>query len=275
MRWIVQQNLAIENQRFALMEALDRLGADWTAVTLKPGLVLDPAIPENDAPIITNGSVALTRLAYTQGWTPGGFWSDDFNYAFWGVPTHPWHSLLLNRDGQKGTLGDIKIPEKGAFGRPLSDTKAFNGQIHTPKTLEALQEAARAGKLDPLTPVLSCPIRTIGQEHRHYIVDGNIITSSRYKLSGQPNFRRGADEAVLDVVRHAVSQWQPARAFVLDTFIAGDDIGIVETGCIGNAGLYEADLLALVHAMDSMAFPENSRDTLLNQDQNTHPRVLG
>lgn len=46
--------------------------------------------------------------------------------------------------------------------------------------------------------------------------------------------------------------WQPARAYVLDTYIAGDEIGIVEIGGICHAGFYEADVQKVVMALDGM-----------------------
>ena len=131
----------------------------------------------------------------------------------------------------------------------------------------ALQKASLAGEKSaphPTTPILCAPARRVGQEHRHFIVEGEIVTSSRYKLAGQPNFREGADQAVLDVVKHAIDIWQPAQAFVLDTYISGDDIGIVEIGCLTHAGLYEADLVKLVDRIDGMkvemdASPQNRK----------------
>lgn len=57
---------------------------------------------------------------------------------------------------------------------------------------------------------------------------------------------------MLNIVNKVIEQWQPARAFVLDTYIAGEEIGIVEIGCICHAGLYKSDLIKLVSALDGM-----------------------
>lgn len=255
MRWVVQDNLFIENRRGDLIEAIERLGLQCVRVNLLEGGRMDKDIPDDDTPTITNGSVALTRLAQARGWTPGGFWSEAFTYACWGTQDSPWHDLLLNANARVGALSDMTLGAESAFVRPVIDTKTFNGQVMTREQFELFQAqsiAGLAGRPAADTPVLIAPVRTIGQEHRHYIVDGQVVTSSRYKLSGQPNFLRGADEVVLDVVRDAIARWTPARAFVLDTYVSGTEIGIVETGCIGNAGLYEADLLKLVNALDSM-----------------------
>ena len=77
----------------------------------------------------------------------------------------------------------------------------------------------------------------------------------------------GCDDNVLEVVKDAISRWQPARAFVLDTYISGDEIGIVEIGCICHAGIYNADLMKLVVALNSMEIEmtvENKEKRKLN-----------
>lgn len=261
MRWIIQNNLFIENKRQALINTVRRMNVDHVLVNVLPGGVLDVDIEDNKTPTVVNGSVMLTRIAQERGWTPGGFWSDDFTYEKWGVPGSPWAHLLLNKDAVMGKLSEMDCVQERVFVRPVSDTKSFNGQVMTREQLVLFQQESMAGvpqRPAPDTPVLVSPVKKIGQEHRHYIVEGQVITSSRYKLAGQPNFKEGADGVVLDVVRHAIALWQPARAFVLDTYISGNDIGIIETGCIGNAGLYEANLPKLVDAIECLDEPTHT-----------------
>ena len=139
---------------------------------------------------------------------------------------------------------------------PILDNKTFNGRLFTRAEFFKFQQDSineKSGIPKPSTQILISPPKNIGQEHRHYIVDGEIVTSSRYKLAGQPNFSEGCDEAVLAVVKSAINIWTPSRAFVLDTYIAGDEIGVVEIGCICHAGFYEANIMKLVNALDSMS----------------------
>lgn len=252
MLWIVQEDLFIENKRSALLGALDRLGIEVHLVqvgnnTINPDLDLPPG-----SAVITNGSIMLSRIASERGWVPGSMFNENFSFEVW---SQHYQDLLLNKDAQMGTLAEVAVSGDKAFVRPLSDTKAFNGRVFAAAEFQAFQAASLAktpGSPRPDTPILVAPVKKIGQEHRHYIVDGEVITSSRYKLAGQPNFREGADDAVIEVVKHAIARWQPARAFVMDTYIAEGEIGIVEIGGICHAGLYEADLIKLVHALDSM-----------------------
>lgn len=254
MHWIIQDNLFIENKRGALVQAIERLGISYQLMNIGPNGIEEDI--ENDGqPIITNGSVMLSKIAHARGWRPGGFWSDQLTYEVWGREESPWHDLLLNRHATTTRLSEAQFPSDALFVRPTSDSKTFNGRVFTRDEFLKMQSESANGKKTapkPDTMIVLAPVRKIGQEHRHYVVDGEIITSSRYKLAGTPNFKEGADEVVLDCVRDAIRSWQPARAFVIDTYIAGQEVGIVEAGCIGNAGLYEADLLKLVNALDTM-----------------------
>lgn len=54
---------------------------------------------------------------------------------------------------------------------------------------------------------------------------------------------------------------------MLDTYIAGDEIGIVEIGCICHAGFYEANIMKLVNALDSMTPKERKKYWLLKKSR--------
>ena len=100
------------------------------------------------------------------------------------------------------------------------------------------------------TPIIWSSVKITGQEHRHFIVDGKVISSSRYKLNGKPNYSSQVDQFIIDFANKMCSIWTPSRMFVLDTYVTGDEIGIVELGCFGHAGFYETDIQKIVHAVN-------------------------
>lgn len=254
MLWLIQEKLFIENRRNDLLDALRRLDIPFQMVQVTKDGISSNHLIDDTTPIITNGSVRLSQIARERGWSPGSFFNENFSYEVW-APHYT--DLLLNKNATISTVGNAKVTTDRIFARPLLDTKAFNGRVFTQEEFTQLQSKAKIwapGSLSPDTRILLAPPKTIGQEHRHYIVDGEVVTSSRYKLAGKPNFTEGADSAIIEFVKDAAKIWQPARAFVLDTYIAGSEIGIVEIGCICHAGLYQSDLIKLVHALDSMPF---------------------
>lgn len=252
MLWLVQKNLYNENRRGELLNCLSRLNIPFLEINVNNNDI-DQEIPlDNQLPIITNGSIMLSQIAQKRNWKPGSLLNDNFSYSVW---SEYYNDLLLNKNSVISSLRDAKVFSDNVFVRPILDNKSFNGKLFTKEEFLKFQNDSIhlvSGLPRPDIDILVSQPKKIGQEHRHYIVDGEVITSSRYKLAGTPNFSEGADKAVIDVVKQAISIWQPSRAFVLDTYISGDDIGIVEIGCICHAGLYQCDLMSLINALDSM-----------------------
>lgn len=252
MLWVVQEDLDVENRRGDLLHALSRLGIPFVEVKVSQGKI-EPDIPDNGEPIITNGSVMLSNIARARGWKPGSFLNENFTYEVW---ADKYKEFILNKGAVVSSLRDAKAAGPSVFARPVLDNKSFNGKVFLLDEFLKFQKDSvegRRGAPSPETQIIVSATKVIGQEHRHYIVDGDIVSSSRYKLAGQPNFQEGADERVLDVVRAAAALWTPARAFVMDSYIAGDEVGIVEIGCICHAGLYKADVMKIASALDSMS----------------------
>ena len=256
MLWIVQEDIYARNQQYNLFDALTRLDIPFVKVQVNNNKI-EPDIPAgNESAIITNGSIMLSNIGKAKGWEPGSLFNDNFSYKVW---AEHYKDLLINKNAVVSSLKDAKVTSDKVFARPVLDNKSFNGKVFTKEEFLKFQAdsiSSKQGSPKPDIEILVSTPKAIGQEHRHYIVDGEVITSSRYKLAGKANFKEGADDAVIDVVNKAIKLFQPARAFVLDTYIAGDEIGIVEIGCICHAGLYDADLIKLVSALDSMPFEQ-------------------
>jgi len=252
MLWIVQKDIHAKNQNYSLIEALTRLDIPFVEVDVEKNTITPDIQSGNAEPIITNGSIMLSNIGKAKGWIPGSLFNDNFSYKIW---SEHYGDLLINKDAVVSSLKDAVVTSDKIFARPVLDNKSFNGKVFTKEEFLKFQESSinqKPGSPKSDIEILISKPKSIGQEHRHYIVDGEIVTTSRYKFAGQPNFKEGCDHAVLDVVNEAIKRWQPARAFVLDTYVSGDEIGIVEIGCICHAGMYDADLMKLVVALDSM-----------------------
>lgn len=265
MLWIIQKDLDSENRRYDLLNVLTRLDIPFLLVGVHDNQITPDLSIDNTLPIITNGSIMLSNIAKNRNWQPGSLINENFSYEVW---ANEYKHLILNKHAIVSSIKDAKITSDHIFVRPILDNKTFNGRVFNREEFLQFQNDSINGNKSspkPETQILLSQPKKIGQEHRHYIVDGEVITSSRYKLAGQPNFLEGCDENVLKIVKEAINIWTPARAFVLDTYIAGNEIGIVEIGSICHAGLYEADLMKLVNALDSMP---------LNIVNNNKPKIL-
>jgi len=254
MFWVIQEDLFQENGREVLLDILKRFNVPHQVVKVVPfSHELLPEVTETDN-IIVNGSVLLSRIARKRGWSPGGFLNDNFDYKVW----HPLlKDHLLNDDAVFCTVENA-FPSptwSDVFIRPQLDNKSFNGQVMTLDTFIEWKAGILVGdnsQVFPDTEVIYATPKRVGQEHRHFIVDGKVITSSRYKLNGRSNQQEGADAHIVEFAEKMAAIFSPSRFFVLDTYITGDEIGVVELGCGCNAGFYKADVQKLVMALEDM-----------------------
>lgn len=251
MFWVVQDDLFQENGRQALIDTLDRFDIPYQVVQIVP--FEHRLIPEvtHTGPIITNGSVLLSKIALKRGWHPGGFLNANFDYQVW----YPhFKDYLLNRDAIFITVEAAYPLGDDTFVRPVADDKSFNGQVMTREELIEWKAKVMQGNeaIKPDTLIILAHPKKVGQEYRHFIIDGKVITSSRYKLNGRLNQSEECDEYIVQFANRMASLYQPARAFVLDTYITGDEVGIVELGCLCNAGFYKADVQKLVMTLDRL-----------------------
>lgn len=250
MFWVVQQNMArYEPERDILFATLERFAIPHQIVEVE-GYDLRPEI-EIDGPVVVNGSIRLCQIAMQRGWRPGCFQDATFSYEEW---QEPYHDHLLNPDAIVGTIAEVTPAWDEMFIKPVRDDKEFDGRTMTLAEFQALQTSVirHQRRLSPDMRILCAPVRTVGQEHRHFIVDGMVVSSSRYKLAGQANVSPLVDDEVVAFAERMARLWQPARAFVMDTYRTGDEIGIVEIGGICAAGFYQADVQRIVMALDQM-----------------------
>jgi len=249
MFWVVQEDLFQQNERLALLETLRRFAIPHQIVRVSGTYELIPEVTYA-GPIITNGSIMLSHIAMQRGWTPGSLLNHAFSYEVW----HPHlRDYLLNQDITFTTIAEADPELDKFFIRPSLDDKSFTGRVSTRADFRVWQADIlhRQGTLAE-TRILYGPVRSTGQEHRHFIVDQAVISSSHYKLNGQANQSDIVDPYIVDFAGRMAALWQPARAFVLDTYVAGDDIGIVEIGCLSHAGFYAADVQKVVMALEAM-----------------------
>jgi hypothetical protein len=243
--WVIQEDLFQQNQRPALVETLQRFAIPHQIVSVTARAELIPDVVY-DGPIISNGSVLLSKIANQRGWQPGSFLNEQFSYDVW----HPhYQNYLLNRDAVFTTIATADPSLDVFFIRPLLDNKSFTGRVMTRSDFKTWQIDTQ---LAPETEILYAPVKHIGQEHRHFIVNGIVVSSSRYKLGKEANQSAMVDPYIIAFATRVAGLWQPANAFVLDTYITDDEIGIVEIGCIGHAGFYQADVQKIVMALDEI-----------------------
>ena len=252
MFWLIQENLKNEIGFERLIKAITQRSLPYEIVKVIPfshQILPEPSIPAG--PVIVSGSTALSKIAMERGWSPGAFLNDNFDFSVW---KERYQGLLLNEDGTIEEFGKLK-PKEPIFIRPCSDHKTFAGFVIEPDKMQSWQVQILGisdgyATLTPETLVLSATPKVILSEVRFFIVDGQVITGSTYKVGLYPHYSPEYHETARAFAEAAARLWQPDQAFVLDIALTPDGPKIIEINCLTSSGFYEADVDSLVEALE-------------------------
>lgn len=266
MHWIIQDNLHNESHHTNLVETLGRLGIPHTEVKCVPfsdGLPLSERIiplVQPEGLVMVCGSISLSRIAEQAGWTPGSFYNDNHDYRVW---HQHLGDHLLNANSVVCQFGDVDDRWEEFFIRPCGDTKSFTGGCYDyvafdtwRKRVVDLRETYTT--LDADTMVMYGPMKQIYREARFFVVDGEVVTASTYKIGPRAHQTAEVPPSMWEYAERMVKKWQPARAYVMDLALTDDkDDGwnkIIEFNCINASGFYHIDLQKFVMAIEAMKF---------------------
>ncbi|QDE69185.1 hypothetical protein BHS09_20630 [Myxococcus xanthus] len=253
MHWVVQHNLFNEPGFHTLLGVLRRGEIPHTVVKVIPfdGGV-EPTV-DVDGPVIVMGSLSLTRYAKRRGWTPGAFLNDNFDFRIW---REQLGHHLLNADAQVHRFGDVPPREGPFFIRPCLDDKSFSGMVTTWDDFSTWRASALAlgegATVDADTWVAVSPLKHIQREYRMVVVDGRVITGSRYKLGDRVASSPEVEPDVRAFAQAMADTWTPDRAYVLDVFMHDSDLYVGELNNLNAAGFYAYDVAKMVDAIEAM-----------------------
>ena len=265
MHWVIQENIANEERHQDVIDTLERFDIPYTLVKVVPfAHTLEPDV-EIDGPVMTIGSVALTnKIAKRKGWKPGGFTNSNFDYRVWSTK---WKGKILNEDAIVCSFREIPLNWNQFFIRPVLDNKAFSGTImdfhEYQKWLGRLMVEEGASDLHFDLDEVCCvgPLKKIYREHRFFVVNGEAVTASTYKIGDRVVYQ---DESTIDrdawffvsglVSAISTDCWNPAYAFAVDIALTDDGYKVIEINCINSSGFYKADVQKLIMALDGAKY---------------------
>lgn len=261
MHWIIQDGMRTEPGVRELAETLPRLGITHSFHDLGDDWQLVPeANPAGN--VIVIGAYAIRHEARRKGWVPGVLEVEHDHLAY----VRNWGEALLNAAGSVWRFADVplsSLPER-FFCRPAEDNKLW--KAGPTRRDEFLEWHAQVRKLwddpevepsiQPDTPIVIGPLREISEEHRFWVVDGQVVTSSLYKRGELVTYENHSDpEVVAFAETIAAHPWQPQRAYALDISVGRNrELHVIEVNNLGSAGLYAANIQKLVAAIEKMEF---------------------
>lgn len=261
MYYVIQENLFREYGYKALIAQLDKLSGR----EIQSAYEIVKYIPfsgelnvETDRKdVFFFGSSNAGMVAKEKyNWIPGHFINENFNMI---KHIDMFGSHMLNADGKIGTAKEIceaietlSLGLSSSFFRPVDDGKAFTGEQMT--GAQWLNYAKDNKHLEGVDILIASPKKT-QQEIRCWMIDGEPVTISQYKIGSRGNYLNmdHNDEAII-FARKMAKIYQPARAFCLDICLYNDEYYIVELGCINHCGFYDANMGKLIDSLERMKF---------------------
>jgi len=280
MFWVIQNNLYNEYGYKALMDTIVKYGLPHTVVKpipcrgfkfkekmLVPGDfdsfafngeekdLPEPIIDESGL-VVVMGSITLDKIARKRGWVPGSFSNENFHYVKW---KKAYGENLLNYESHVCKFIEVQPWWDEFFIRPCEDSKAFNGEVYTYIKFDSWRERVLAIEndmwlLNGNTEVVVSPIKEIYNENRFFIVDGEIITYSQYRLGDRVLHNKVINSDIVDFTKKMVDLWQPSRAYSIDTALTPEGPKVIEIGCFNSSGFYACNVPKIIEAVESMKF---------------------
>lgn len=207
---------------------------------------------------IPYGSTTLTMIAYENKWKGCYFDLDTFNYHTALKYRHDMlndNVLILSTAIEE--LRDIIKSDKNkqVFVRPSEDLKQFSGTCISAEECYAwfndIIECESSGsyKLDPCTPIVLSTPKNIQAEYRYFIVDGQIVTGSQYRIRNQLIKERVTESDMLIEAQSFADQWLPHPCCVMDLALVGTQLKVIEFNCINSSGFYDSDIDAIFKSL--------------------------
>ncbi|MEL6792811.1 MAG: ATP-grasp domain-containing protein [Pseudomonadota bacterium] len=258
MQWILQEFEDTEN----LAGVLSSLNLPFSMHKVIPfvgDLEPRPVIADPLRTVVF-GAYSLWRFSERHGLHPGVFRIAPF------IDQPFWSPYLLNgRDALRMTLAEVTeaLPdnEDGWFMRPVDDSKAEPGRVRSASEIREIarrvgglrEDEVPIGSLRSDTELMFAQPVNIRREWRLWVVRGQMVTYSLYRDGRTVTYRRDIDADALAFGQHMVELHPDyAPAYVIDICRTNEGLRILETNCMNAAGFYEADLTALVGAIEAL-----------------------
>jgi len=196
---------------------------------------------------IPYGSTLFTKISFERGFTGLYFDPNIFTYK---------NAVLNRRDMLNpdfvGTLEDALIilkanPERLWFSRPSHDLKHFTGLVETGEELyawftDAIEcQSEGSYKMDPKMDIVLSEPRNIDAEWRWFVVNGEIISGSTYRIKGQLKSVNETDKEIIRIAQEKAQGWLPSECCTIDIALVDGEYKVVEMNCINASGFYDHD----------------------------------
>lgn len=266
--FVIDHGMLDGTPHLRLPTALRRLGYTVEVAEYCSNLSKQPLSEYSaDECVVLYGSIGFVeqRLRNSNA-IPGAYYTKDRLACSHYMPRLPLE-LLGNAQGVYLPFGDFVrrrdqiyrlFGESRLFVRPDSGGKTFTGLCLEQETAGVeINSLRQLTSVTDDTRVLIAPAQSIRAEYRFFIVEGQVVTGSRYHVNGQRSIDPGVSKLCLEVAKQvAALPWQVDLAYTCDVGLFAGEPKVVELNAFSTSGLYACDALRLFDAVGKVAWRE-------------------
>ncbi len=248
--WIVQNNLG-STGNFETMQAYAKdTQIPFYGVKIRPFTDDIPEDPSGN--VVVYGSCGMIRAARKTNLARGIFENEE-GFKFKALKQGCRYALL-NHDAVVYSIKDFLTQWRGGNGpffiRGDDDEKHIVGHVTTRNEFEV--DIVNRPTFDMDYKIVIAEPRKIYREFRCWCVDGQIVAASPYgKVSQNYWLSKVTLGDAIGFAAEAVKVYAPHRIFVIDVCDSEDGLAIVELNGFNSAGFYEANIPAIMDAVNS------------------------
>lgn len=253
-QWVIQRNLTSQDIIEDFRKACQKMNVDSCFIDIIPFSNSLPEFPKDKRSIFYGSTTTMYLVYQDSKYNEGLFFSEQTfsmeNYL------DKWKENMLNFGAKVLTVGQLSElnyeNDKLLFIRPDADSKSFSGEV---KRLEDIsnwfEQIMTSEDMDITkdTKIIIAEPYHIKSEWRLWIVNGKVVTASKYRENFKLTKERGCPKNVIEFAELRCKEYQPHDVFVMDIGLCGDTLYIIECGCMNSAGFYAADIDKIVSSV--------------------------
>ncbi|MEG0869617.1 MAG: ATP-grasp domain-containing protein [Hafnia sp.] len=259
-----------------LHEHLQAMGYEVVCEQYTPMLIEPPRqhFRDDDCVVLYGSLSFVEQFSRGREFIPGAYYTKNRYLCSQYLHRLPW-DLLGNQDYVMVPFGELvrrrqqfydMFNTNCLFIRPDSGFKTFTGlPLHEEDFDHEVNTLRQLRNITDDVMILVSSGKRIEGEYRFFVVGGEVITGSRYKLNDQLAIDSVIDGRCLEVAQAiAKGPWQVDLAYACDVGIVNGQPKVIELNAFSTSGLYAADIPKLFGAVSDIALAEWRGDVSLS-----------
>ena len=266
--WILQKNLTKPEILERIKSVLNGKDEIWEEVEVIPFSEEVPEIQNKETFKIIYGSTTFMLNAFKDEELKEGVFFDPTKFQMRNY-VEQWKDKVLNFEGQLlkfRQISNLKSEqEKKWFIRPNNDGKEFSGKVESYK--ELINWSNEVCKLDipelnSNTEVWISEPKKIKKEWRLFIVDNQIVSSSRYMNDGElDESENDIPNEMIEFAKERISEYRIEDVYVMDIAETENEYKLIECNCFNGTGFYKHDVEKIIQSVNKFVQRKIKKET--------------